>query len=279
MRTIREQAVGRATLRLVETTGVLRGVILRGGKPPEATDLLGAAAEAAWQQLLRLAAEADPQFIGYDGAQNRFLRIFPGGFRSPEYRDSERDYKDKARKLLNETIPLDRAAIGPVDPAKVAAVFARTNLVSPFEKMRLQEALRTGKADRFVAGAAHVAQGDLERGLAEMAAALEPSQAVTWPILTYLPFLWRTDEHMFLKPSVTRDFARRVGHPFAETYRPPPEVETYRSLLELVAELEGRVADLAPRDRIDLQSFIWVVGEYPVDAEKGLGSDGTSGPA
>jgi hypothetical protein len=32
--------------------------------------------------------------------------------------------------------------------------------------------------------------------------------------------------------------------------------------LDLVAKTETELTDLKPRDRIDLQSFIWVVGDY-----------------
>jgi hypothetical protein len=36
-------------------------------------------------------------------------------------------------------------------------------------------------------------------------------------VATYRPFLWRPEEHMFLKPEVTKDFAVRVEHRFAKT--------------------------------------------------------------
>jgi hypothetical protein len=34
---------------------------------------------------------------------------------------------------------------------------------------------------------------------------------------------------------------------------------------------EREIAALQPRDRIDVQSFIWVVGKYRVEHEGGLG--------
>ena len=36
--------------------------------------------------------------------------------------------------------------------------------------------------------------------------------------MTYLPFLWYPEEHIFLKPTTTKDFAQRVGHRFAYDY-------------------------------------------------------------
>jgi hypothetical protein len=38
--------------------------------------------------------------------------------------------------------------------------------------------------------------------------------------------------------------------------------EVYESLLDLVAKTEKEIVDLKPTDRIDVQSFIWVVGAY-----------------
>jgi hypothetical protein len=36
----------------------------------------------------------------------------------------------------------------------------------------------------------------------------------------------------------------------------------YDSLLDLARRTATELADLQPRDRIDVQSFIWVVGAY-----------------
>lgn len=67
---------------------------------------------------------------------------------------------------------------------------------------------------------------------------------------------------MFLKPEVTKDFATRVGHPFAAQYESRLSLTVYEGLLDLAAKTERELHELAPRDRIDLQSFIWVVGDY-----------------
>jgi hypothetical protein len=67
---------------------------------------------------------------------------------------------------------------------------------------------------------------------------------------------------MFLKPEATKDFALRVGHHFARDYEPRLHRPVYDSLLDLVEKTEASIADLHPKDRIDVQSFIWVVGDY-----------------
>lgn len=70
---------------------------------------------------------------------------------------------------------------------------------------------------------------------------------------------------MFLKPEVTKDYAARVGHPFAHEYASSLHLDVYSSLLNLTDRTNREIADLAPRDWIDIQSFIWVVGKYGAD--------------
>ncbi|HEX7874423.1 MAG TPA: hypothetical protein VF475_16035 [Sphingobium sp.] len=135
-------------------------------------------------------------------------------------------------------------------------------MLSPFEAARFRDTLQSETGGRFLRGAAAFATGDYDAGARAMAAAVQPHGRISWPILTYLPFLWDYERHMFLKPTVTADFADRVGHDFHHAYSPEPNAETYHSLLDLVDATRNAIASLEPRDNIDIQSFIWVVGEY-----------------
>ena len=135
-------------------------------------------------------------------------------------------------------------------------MFRATNLLSPFEKTRLQDVLRGTSADAFIRAAARFTTAPSQAALVDMERALKPHDAAKWTVVTYLPFLWRPGAHMFLKPEVTKDFAARVGHRLASGYDPRLRLDIYQSLLDLVAETEAELADLEPRDRIDVQSFI-----------------------
>lgn len=72
---------------------------------------------------------------------------------------------------------------------------------------------------------------------------------------------------MFLKPEVTKDYAARVGHPLASVYEARLDFAVYSSLLDLASRTSDELSDLRPRDRIDIQSFIWVVGAYREEQE------------
>jgi putative transposase len=77
--------------------------------------------------------------------------------------------------------------------------------------------------------------------------------------------MWRPDRHLFLKPVVIRDFADRVGHPFALDYREGLTAGVYESLLDLATLTKREIDGL---HLIDFQSFIWVVGACDAAAQR-----------
>jgi len=261
IKTIREQSLGKLTLRLLEANGVFSGIIL-GGPKGRIGPISGDTHDAVWRRLHEEAGKADRSYFGFDGARARFLRFYPQGFADPGYAADERDYKLAAKHKLDTTVPLAEAATGAGFGEAILAVFRATNLLSPFEKTRLQGVLRGKSADAFVRAAAHFTQGAGTPALLDMERLLRPHANAKWTVVTYLPFLWRPDAHMFLKPEVTQDFATRVGHRFRFDYEAQLDIAVYDSLLDLARQTEGVLAELGPRDRIDVQSFIWVVGAY-----------------
>ena len=269
-----EREVGRATIRLAETRTGFAGIVLLNGAIK--AKLEDQNSERLWERLHQEAGRLNPHFVGYEGARSRFLRIFPGGFTSAVYlgddKIGERSYKVKAKNKLDETVPLEQAPEATGVGEAILNVYQATNLFSPFEKMRVRDALRSPRADAFVHGAAEFTLGDRNRGLAAMAHVLKPHDAAKWTTMTYLPFLWRPETHMFLKPDVTRRFAARVGHRFEHEYSATADTGVYDSLLDLIAETRAELTPLGPRDNIDIQSFIWVVGEYSVEDEQGVGA-------
>ena len=97
-----------------------------------------------------------------------------------------------------------------------------------------------------------------------------------WFMVLGLPGIWaykaintadsligHPEEHIFLKPRVTQAAARQYAFDFR--YQSRPNWDTYQSLLEFAEQVRRDQRDLKPRDMIDLQGFIWVLGsdEYP----------------
>lgn len=260
MQSLADEKIGDAIIRIVSNGGLYQGRVLRESKPGqilEDTDL-----NLLRARLRNEAGKLHPNYVGVDGAIDRFLHFFPGGFEDVAFVQDERDYKVKAQDKLDVVLPLSVALDASAEQAvKVRAAFS-TNILHSTELARAHELLGSQDGPAYVRSAARFASGELAAGLAGMAAAIAPHGRHSWPLFTYLPNLWRPLEHMFLKPAATVDFAERIGHDFQYDYSATPEASVYEALLDLAGFTESSIAALKPRDRIDVQSFIWVVGDY-----------------
>ena len=210
-------------------------------------------------------------------ARRKFLRVFPDGFRDEDYLDLERGYKWDAHvkweQFLNEPtfrMLLEQRKFKEIS-ATAICIESRTNLLFSFEKMALRDAVRTSAGSRAFASALfdylHGA-GDLESRFTTWVESVDclprrQTRVLTWPIVTVFGFLAQPRIHFFLKPTVTKEAARRYGVDLP--YAARPSWDLYKSLLKFVGQIRQDIKDLRPRDMIDMQSFLWVQGseEYP----------------
>jgi len=260
MKTIREGTAGKVKLRLVQTDTGFVALANEGGKTIKQVN--GQDADETWNDLQMQLTREGANWFGYAGARARFLHWFAGGFNSPAYMSGERDYKFLAKAQLEKTTPAEEAATGSGHGEAVLRAYRATNLLYPIEKTRMQGLLRGTDADAFVRAAARFALGEGKSALKAMETLLRPHDNAKWTVVTYLSYLWRPEEHIFLKPEVTKDFAERVGHGLAHSYSAELDFGVYEDLLDLAQAIRQSVIDLEPRDMIDIQSVIWVVGDY-----------------
>lgn len=204
--------------------------------------------------------------------RRKFLRFFPKGFRDETYLAWERDYKWKAHQQWKEA--LNRGAFGALlrkkrfaeIAAHVVRIESRTNLLFSFEKMALRDAVKSPAGARTFATGLHDflhERGSAEKKFeqwCETIAALPRKQTrvLTWPLITVFGFIAQPEQHMFLKPNVTRIAARQYGFEFE--YDSKPNWSTYANLLEFAETTRRDLRDLRPRDMIDIQSYLWVQG-------------------
>ena len=205
-------------------------------------------------------------------SRRKFLYYFPGGFHDATYIDWERDYKWKAHQQWQELLNRNefRHLLKQKKYSEIAArairIESRTNLLFSFEKMALRDALKSGEGARlfshglydFLHGSPSV--NERFAGWVEMIALLPRKQTrvLTWPLVTVFGFIAQPEMHLFLKPNVTRIAARKFGFDFH--YKSRPSWETYSEFLQFGEIVRSEVKDLRPRDMIDIQSFIWVLG-------------------
>jgi hypothetical protein len=209
---------------------------------------------------------------GAEICRKRFLRFFPGGFHDPKYFDWERGYKWTAHEQWNEVLnrPAFRTLLKNGKYAEIAAhairIESKTNLLFSFEKMALRDGVKSVEGARAFAEGLYEflhGAGKLERKFERWCATLaslprRQTRVLTWTTATVFPFIAQPETHIFLKPNTTRSAAREYGFDFQYASRPTWEI--YAGLLEFAETVARDQSALRPRDMIDLQSFIWVIG-------------------
>lgn len=204
--------------------------------------------------------------------RRKFLRFFPKGFQDPKYIDWERGYKRAAYEQWNES--LNRAAFRSLLKrrkfSEIAAlavrIESRTNLLFSFEKMALRDGVKSeAGAQSFAEGLYDFLYGagkperKFERWCETLAGLpRKQTRVLTWTTATVFGFIAQPETHIFLKPNVTRNAAREYDFDFQ--YNSHPSWKIYTNLLEFAETIRRDQSDLKPRDFIDLQSFIWVIG-------------------
>lgn len=210
----------------------------------------------------------------HDRARRAFLRVFPGGFQDETYLAWERDYKIGAHRKWTSDIGTRtdfRTALDAGRHSELAAAIARIEgplpLLFSFEKMALRDAVvRSDEGARaFTEGLYEWLYGagterlrfehwaDVVRGLPR-----RQTRVATWPLVTVFGFIARPKRHIFVKPLTTKRAAASYGFPLS--YRSHVDWTTYRSVLDFAEAVRDDIADLEPRDMIDVQSFLWVLG-------------------
>jgi hypothetical protein len=204
--------------------------------------------------------------------RRKFLRFFRKGFYDQTYIDWERGYKWRAHQqweeLLNRKTYMSilRKKQFEKIAARAVRIESRTNLLFSFEKMALRDAVKSRAGTRqFAEGLYEFLHGsgndktrfehwcDVIRDLPR-----KQTRVLTWPVVTVFGFIAQSERHIFLKPNVTKIAAREYGFDFE--YDSQPNWNTYASLLKFSEVIARDLRDLRPRDKIDIQSFIWVQG-------------------
>ena len=210
-------------------------------------------------------------------ARRRFLSFFPDGFRDDVYVETERMYKWAAHREwvgafgAGQFEALVRANQFAEIARRALRIEGRTNLLFSFEKMALRDAVKSPAAARQFSVGLHdwlrgtgSESGRFERWTSAVARLpREQTRVLTWPVVTIFGFLARPRVHMYVKPTVMRTAAERYG--FDLHYASKPSWETYASVLELAGIVRRDVAEMHPRDMIDIQSFLWVLGSAEYD--------------
>jgi len=204
--------------------------------------------------------------------RKRFLRIFPDGFYDERYIDWEHTYKSEAHKLWTKTLGqeefkrLIRKREFPEIATRALAVESRCTFLFSFEKMALRDALRSSNgASIFADGLYNLLheKAPLKNKFVEWIISVselprKQSRVLSWPIVTFFPYIAQPQKHMIMKPTAMRIAAEELG--FDLEYSSKPSFTTYERLLQFGDLTRDAIKDLKPRNNHDVQTFLWVIG-------------------
>jgi hypothetical protein len=206
-------------------------------------------------------------------AKKRFLKFFKSGFRDQKYLDWERDYKWRAHELWVEKLnqeEFDRL-LNQYDFLEIAkratTIESKTNLLFSFEKMALRDAVRSLEgAEVFAFGLYDRIYGESSQekkfeNFTRVLSSLPRKQTrvLNWPLQTVFPFIADPKKDIFLKPVITKKAAS--NYLFNFSYASKPNWQTYKRYLDFAMQIKADIKELKPRDLIDIQSYIWVMGD------------------
>lgn len=218
--------------------------------------------------LASASATAGASFLALPDAIQKFLTEYPGGFAGERYLEAERNYKDKAHEV-------SLALLGEADIKKLLKegnhaeicerarrVESATNLLASFEKIQFNDALKKPDNQKvFAEQLADNLYGHAEEKVRfeSLAAVLDQLQVAKWPVVTYFGYIRFPESRIFIKPEVTRNAASVCG--WEISYKSDLNWTTYVGVRGMFEHLRSELvsAGLAPRDMIDVQSFVWCI--------------------
>lgn len=209
--------------------------------------------------------------------KKRFLRFFPKAFKDQRYIEWERTYKWEAHTLFQELLNEDdyRRLLRKREYADIAGkalqVESRCNFLFSFEKMALRDALRTTDGAKIFAEGLYdllYEKGPLKDKFVGWIVSVSQlprvkSRVLSWPIVTFFPFIAQPEKHIIMKPTAMKVAAAELGYDLE--YSSKPSFTTYKRLLDLADIVREGLADLKPEDYHDLQSFLWTIGSSEYD--------------
>jgi hypothetical protein len=206
----------------------------------------------------------------------RFLNKYNGGFPDAWYRSSHRDPRLKQHKMWNELLGGGKLRQFAQDQPHVAAQHMLTIfdaqekplLHAKNELPRLHEAfMRTERMPAFLIALADLLDADrptrelFDAYLTAFAALTLAGQksAMSWPIVTALPYIAKPETFMFLKPSAVRNAAAGLGVDLK--FKSAPNWTTYERTLAFGSDVLEFIQPRSGTDMIDVHAFIVAVVE------------------
>lgn len=231
----------------------------------------GAAAKHRLLDNLIEASQIDNAiYLTTSAAVERFLAIHPEGFSAANYLKNERDASVRAHQFCVQLLGESEIAALLAEHRyqdicdRARHIESLTNLLTKSEKTAFYSALETSVQQKTFAHAlAALLYGTdtEEERFKAFARALGLLGINRWPYATLFGFIRFPQEKAFVKPTMLQHVARTLC--WRINYKAEPNWRSYTAVLRLYNHLRTSLAEegLLPRDLIDVQSFIWSIGQ------------------
>ena len=220
--------------------------------------------------LIEASQMSSADYVTTEMAVERFLTSYPDGFAAPRFVKDERDASIRAHQfciqLLGQPELAELIAEGRYQDVcdRARHVESMTNLLTKSEKTAFYGALDQPENQRpFSIGLADLLYGndseeDRFKGFVRLLDLLEINR---WPYATLFGFIRFPQDRAFIKPTMIQNVAKSLC--WRINYKSEPNWRTYCAVLRLYNHLRTSLVEegMMPRDMIDVQSFIWSVGQ------------------
>ena len=197
------------------------------------------------------------------GMIKTFLDVYPDGFYGQKQAIEERDYKLQASQLFKALLGKDSYSEllnekdYPEIIKRLAQCVSSTNFIQgSFEKPILLDTINKN-AERYCMALYNFIHGNEpeQERIDAYINVLDELSLLKWTYFSYFLFLSDTDKYMFVKPEMLKRSLEICRYPLS--YESKPSYELYNEILKFSHWLKAKIAELSPRDMIDVHSFMW----------------------
>ena len=165
-------------------------------------------------------------------AERRFLERYPGGFQHPDMQEIYK--KHRIVKMTGQAqawFPPDGFDQPEAVVERFSKMVGQSSMVSVFEKAKFRDFLKgiTAEENDLIAEALRqMLHDDAAAGFALLSGLLGHYKMAKWPLLTALPYYYRPNGEVLVKPTAVRTI-QAYYELDGPAYRPTPDYAFYRS--------------------------------------------------
>jgi len=229
-----------------------------------------AAKDRLLDNLIETSQIDNASYLTTAAAVERFQAKYPDDFADPDYLKNEREASVRAHQFCVQLL----------GESEISALLAEGRYLDICDRARHVESLTTlltksEKTAFYAALDSAVQQRTFAEALAALLYGTEPEEdrfkAFTralhllgicrWQYATLFGFIRFPQEKAFIKPTLIQNVAKALC--WRINYKSDPNWRTYTAVARLYGHLRASLAEegLLPRDMIDVQSFIWSIGQ------------------